>query len=507
MKKYAIAIFSLVVLFSAILMPQSVNAEPDTLLPRGELVEVIESEENDESVIYSDSIASALSVTGLSNEEAIVSYFIKQLGACAQTIEIYQRGYRINLEQLRSLLYKATIDEPSLFHVDKSFSYATYSSGYVAYLIPQYKYTGSELDSARAEYDGMIEQLLSLSHTLTSDFETAVFYHEYIAAVYEYDKSYEIFDSYTMLKEKKGVCEAYTLLYSEILSRLGIEVTAAYSEKMVHIWNVVTIDGHSYHVDITHDDPLWGGYDYKGYVSHKNLLCSEEKITETDHYDWVYMSSERLTFSDRYDDMFWRELNKPVYAYSSDIYYIEPGSSMLTRYDIESGSATELFYIESRAFVHGSGSYYEGMNSGFCGYGDRLYYSEGEAYSGSVDICEYDITTGERHVLKTIKCNSGSAESVYSLYVAEDVLYYVFATSPNGIHTAEVYSLEIEKYTPEIPMDADGDGSITNADLTVLIRYLSGWRADSVTQKRADVNADGKINNRDALAIIKYITQ
>ena len=53
--------------------------------------------------------------------------------------------------------------------------------------------------------------------------------------------------------------------------------------------------------------------------------------------------------------------------------------------------------------------------------------------------------------------------------------------------------------------DMDEDGIITNADITLLIRVLSGWKDVSYANYSADVNADSKLNNRDALEIIKIL--
>ena len=49
--------------------------------------------------------------------------------------------------------------------------------------------------------------------------------------------------------------------------------------------------------------------------------------------------------------------------------------------------------------------------------------------------------------------------------------------------------------------DADGDGAVTNSDIAIVIRYLSGFSAD-IDMSIIDITADGTINNRDALALI-----
>ena len=52
--------------------------------------------------------------------------------------------------------------------------------------------------------------------------------------------------------------------------------------------------------------------------------------------------------------------------------------------------------------------------------------------------------------------------------------------------------------------DVDGDGTLTNADLTVAVRAISGWNIEG-NVALIDVNYDGKINNRDIIALIRKL--
>ena len=59
-------------------------------------------------------------------------------------------------------------------------------------------------------------------------------------------------------------------------------------------------------------------------------------------------------------------------------------------------------------------------------------------------------------------------------------------------------------FAPTLAGDADGDMYLTNSDITVLIRYLSGWSTE-YDMSICDMNSDGILNNRDAIALItKY---
>ncbi len=51
--------------------------------------------------------------------------------------------------------------------------------------------------------------------------------------------------------------------------------------------------------------------------------------------------------------------------------------------------------------------------------------------------------------------------------------------------------------------DLDGDGRVTSTDVTLLLRYISGY--DVTLSGNADINEDGKVNNRDIIAIVKLL--
>ncbi len=53
--------------------------------------------------------------------------------------------------------------------------------------------------------------------------------------------------------------------------------------------------------------------------------------------------------------------------------------------------------------------------------------------------------------------------------------------------------------------DIDEDGNVTNADMTLAVRYLSGFEVDGA-KFSADVNKDGIINNRDAIALVRKLS-
>ena len=368
--------------------------------------------------------------------------------------------------------------------------------------------SGSALDEAKAEYEQMIENITIQAAHLDSELEKVIFYHEYIVANYEYDSDHTIYDAYTMLKCRKGVCQAYTLLYKELLDRAGIDNVAVLSDGLVHAWNAVELGGEWFLCDLTWDDPT---PNMAGYVSHSSFLRSAESFGHTlsdGSVDWYETDGVERSYSDRYDSAIWAERYVWMHVYDGSLYYIDIAGSCVSAYSLESGESEQLFYVDMRAFIHGTGSYYTGAAFGLCGYGDRLYYAE-YAEVGYA-IYEYSIADGERTLVERIshtcteKCFESCVAYPIRMYADSNVIYYV-VEDLFSFGSGSVHSFEVEEYFALILMDVDGDGSVTNADIAVYVRYLAGWDNVGIVFECADVNSDKKYNNRDVIALIKHL--
>ncbi len=62
----------------------------------------------------------------------------------------------------------------------------------------------------------------------------------------------------------------------------------------------------------------------------------------------------------------------------------------------------------------------------------------------------------------------------------------------------------LDYFTAEPTGDIDADGTLTNADVTLAVRYLSGWDIE-FRANRFELTGDEKLNNRDAIALIVKI--
>ena len=100
---------------------------------------------------------------------------------------------------------------------------------------------------------------------MTSDVEIALWLHDWLTNHADYDTTYSEYGPDGVLIKGTGVCESYTAAYGLLLDEFGIPNDQVVSEAMNHTWNLVKLDGAWYHVDVTWDDPVGGGYENRYY--------------------------------------------------------------------------------------------------------------------------------------------------------------------------------------------------------------------------------------------------
>lgn len=101
--------------------------------------------------------------------------------------------------------------------------------------------------------------------------------HDYMIKNYSYDyaavknpsKYPASYDFYGLLKNKKGVCQSFALLYAMLMNRAGVDCgtvsgvaagSAGGSDYEAHMWNVITLkSGSRYYVDVTFDEGASSG--------------------------------------------------------------------------------------------------------------------------------------------------------------------------------------------------------------------------------------------------------
>ena len=120
----------------------------------------------------------------------------------------------------------------------------------------------------------------------TSQYETALWLHDWLTANAYYDNSRTIRDPDGVLIQGTGVCQSYTTAFGLLLDEFEIENTAVISDAINHTWNMVKLDGVWCHIDVTWDDPTDGTANDEVKVSgneNHNYFGMDDTLISRDH--------------------------------------------------------------------------------------------------------------------------------------------------------------------------------------------------------------------------------
>ena len=229
-------------------------------------------------------------------------------------------GYGWSYERVRETYFDVLWNNPQLFYVNKVLSYVPYVNGYGRIVAGQlripastYAIKADQYAKCKSELDKAAERALATVSGVADEVEVAKRLHDYIVNTCEYDqearaagaKTPRARTAYDVLVRHSAVCEGYVMGYRYLLSLAGIVSEEVVSDEMNHCWSYVLIGGNWYHVDVTHDDPLYEGVrPPAGYVSHKFFLLSDAAIKAKGHKGWTVRDLPPAT-DQRFDNVNW----------------------------------------------------------------------------------------------------------------------------------------------------------------------------------------------------------
>ena len=126
----------------------------------------------------------------------------------------------------------------------------------------------------------------------SSDYDRALALHDWLVTHTAYDNSYTHYGSEGVLFHGTGVCNAYTLTYSRLLSAVGVSsmtVSGTATDRNTgntggHAWTLVKLDGVWYHVDTTWDDPIPDGRERHTYFCLTDAQMAVDHSWDTSAY-------------------------------------------------------------------------------------------------------------------------------------------------------------------------------------------------------------------------------
>ncbi|MBR4279233.1 MAG: hypothetical protein IKT34_03545, partial [Clostridia bacterium] len=356
--------------------------------------------------------------------------------------------YDLDIQQLHELVDKLVKNEPMLFHISGGYRYYYYddAGNYPIAVEFDYIYSKSEYKDACEYVDDEVEMILSLIPEGLSELETALFLHDYICVNFEYDLTYQIYDIYNFVLYDTGVCMAYSLLYDELLTRIGIESSAVLSPEysINHMWNEIKLDGKWYHVDCTWDDPTPDRFSYCGHRYY--LICDDCAYTQ--HENCVYFADYDCN-DKTYEGLEWRWIDTPFAFVNDKIYGLDENT--IVEIELTSDTPTVIERVLDSGWESSDGSTYLGYLSGFGGYKNLLFYNTEDA------IFAYDPITGNKRAV--LEIDSGS---IIGLYMnGKQINYCVSSTGYYDDGVKYVYNLTdsdlVFDSTPDPDPDPDPD--------------------------------------------------
>jgi len=245
---------------------------------------------------------------------------VKGLLAFQDSIDVtkFAVEYRWSNERICETLNDVLWNNPQIFYVSKSHKYQWWSdaAGNVKrFLLLDFLYAIQKEQYAekKAEIDREAGKAMAAVGQATDPVHKALALHDYLVKTCEYDRDAADADdtsplartAYSALVRHKAVCEGYAMGYRYLLNLAGIQSEELLSQEMEHCWNYVKLGADWYHVDVTHDDPVYlGRKPDKQIISRDYFLLSDTAIQSKKHCGWELRGLPPASNS-QYDEKNW----------------------------------------------------------------------------------------------------------------------------------------------------------------------------------------------------------
>lgn len=226
------------------------------------------------------------------------------VAACKADIEIGSRAGTLTQEDVVTVVDAYRRDYAEHFWFGSAYS-MTGTKKSITHISPTYTLTGDALEHARLALENAIGAFLTGLDASMSEFERELVLHDRLAAhvTYTLDAPHA-HDAYGALVQGAAVCEGYAEALQVLLRRAGIASVLAFGSSVNpatgqpenHAWNVVSIDGAYYHVDLTWDDQETNTY--HAYFNQSDAVMAEDHVTDPTLWAFpVCTSTDALYFN------------------------------------------------------------------------------------------------------------------------------------------------------------------------------------------------------------------
>ena len=352
--------------------------------------------------------------------------------------------WKIKDHEIMTIFTDVMHNSPEFFYVNQKLVYRYNQNGLVTSLSFSYHMSRTKREECTAFYEAEISYIVNeVEEKLMTEPEMALYVHDYLISAYSYDTTETIFDTYNFLKERKGVCQAYTLCYTAVMRELGIPCFMVVSKDMNHSWNLVQLDGNWYHVDLVYDDPQ---PDRPGQVLHNHFLLSDDAIAadhgQGAHWGWTSMV---VCEDDTYSDKFWKTSDTRMLYLNDMWYYVDDserklcriyfqGHGMRTMYDF-----TDKWYVYLANLSIENTDYWKGLYTGMGFYNGYIYFNTPTV------IWRINPATGELMELLHL---DEEAMNIYGMDICKYQMEYLVGDTPDRATTTYLETIPM-RYADE----------------------------------------------------------
>jgi len=200
------------------------------------------------------------------------AYQLVEEGIAGLAPEIFFPGVNIDDDDLEAVLRAVCVDHPQYFwFLEEGVFYfePTGVNQKIASFVPRYILDGSTVkassqelaDAMLAFHDKVCQIVSGIPVNYTTEYEVALYLHDYLAEHVTYTLEGEHPSAYAALIHGEAACYGYSKAYQCLLNAAGIRARIITGnspngdgELVGHAWNQVWLDGKCYYTDVTWDD-------------------------------------------------------------------------------------------------------------------------------------------------------------------------------------------------------------------------------------------------------------
>lgn len=346
-------------------------------------------------------------------------------------------------------------DIPELFYVDEIIFKTSY--GIIESFDVNYRCTKEEFTPNNNLMMWVVDSIVGdlRNNNAINDVYKALLIHDRLAERVSYDYKEDPSDiniysttMYGALVNNKARCTGYSKAYAYLLEQVGIESVFCTSSTLDHAWNIVTINGKKFHVDLTKNDPV----DISGLIKHDYFMISSGKLKELYKAENIIVNDfDNTPNSTGFDDYFWRRSEAAFQYVDGGIYYIDNKSATINKI----GGNNPLFKIKAN-WIKNANDSWTGNFSCLASDREALYYSDNDT------LYWYDIKEKKSIELVNPYLDNKKYESVFGFAYIDNRFVIDVNNTPNEDYDTRYYWVfDLVKPTADIKVTNNNNAKQT----------------------------------------------